>query len=100
MGHVFTICIRIENENEAWFFPSVHVRCFVPVVLCTVPLFHFVIFVSLPFSFNEESGFVAGRRRRRRTTGGERRWQGGRGQTRVECNQGADGAKGHVVSKF
>ena len=29
-----------------------------------------VIFVSLSFSFSQESGFVAGRRRRRRSTGG------------------------------
>ena len=36
----------------------VHVRCFVSVVLCSVLLFHFVIFVSLSFSFNEESGLL------------------------------------------
>ena len=78
----------------------VHVRCFVPVVLCSVLLFHFVIFVSLSFSFNEESGLL-------QAGGGAGGAQAGRDGGREgvvrhgwSAIRGADVAKGNVVSKY
>ena len=55
---VFALKMRIKQG----FFPFGPREMFRSVVLCSVLLFHFVIFVSFSFSFNEESGFVAGRR--------------------------------------
>ena len=93
------------------FLLVVHVRCFVPVVLCSVPL-SLSFFVSLSFSFNVESGGVAGRERRRRITGLERRWQGGSGQTRrvastsrsgqtrKECSQGGQMVRREMLQTF
>ena len=62
---VFALKMRIKQG----FSLLVHVRCFVPVVLCSVLLFLFVIFVLSRSHLHEESGFVAGRWRRRRSTG-------------------------------
>ena len=88
--HAFTVRTRTKNENQARFFPFGPREMCRSGGCCAVCFSSTLSFLSLSFSFIEESGFVASRRRRRRSIGGERRWQGG----------GADGAKGNVVSKY
>ena len=101
MGHVFTICIRIENENEAWFFPFCPREMFRfggAVQCASLSLCHFcltlVFFQRRVRVFGRQEEAQEEHRREETVAGRERADTGG-----VQSG-GADRAKGNVDMRF